>query len=39
MRYGVGRFSSALALYVAMMQGAMGDWLETITAASNPARN
>jgi len=39
MRYGVGRFSSALSLYVAMMQGAMGDWLETITAASNPARN
>jgi len=39
MRYGVGRFSSALALYVAMMQGAMGDWLETITAVSNPARN
>jgi hypothetical protein len=33
MRYGVGRFSSALALYVAMMQGAMGEWLETITAA------
>jgi hypothetical protein len=39
MRYGVGRFSSGLALYVAMMEGAMGDWLETITAASNPARN
>ena len=39
MRYGVGRFSSGLALYFAMMQGAMGDWLETITAASNPARN
>lgn len=38
-RYGVGRFSSGLALYVAMMQGAMGDWLETITAASRPARN
>src|SRR5262245_8333956 len=35
MRYGVGRFSSALALYFAMMEGAMGDWLETITAASN----
>ena len=39
MRYGVGRFSSALALYVAMMQGAMGEWLETITAASNSSRN
>jgi hypothetical protein len=39
MRYGVGRFSSALALYVAMMQGAMGDWLETITAASNSSRH
>lgn len=39
MRYGVGRFSSALVLYVAMMQGAMGDWLETITAASNPPRH
>jgi len=35
MRYGVGRFSSALVLYAAMMRGAMGDWLETITAASN----
>jgi hypothetical protein len=35
MRYGVGRFSSALVLYAAMMQGSMGDWLETITAASN----
>jgi len=34
MRYGVGRFSSALVLYVAMMQGAMADWLETITTAS-----
>jgi hypothetical protein len=39
MRYGVGRFSSGLALYLAMMEGAMGDWLETISAASNPARN
>jgi hypothetical protein len=39
MRYGMGRFSSALVLYAAMMQGAMGDWLETITAASNAARN
>jgi hypothetical protein len=39
MRYGVGRFSSGLALYLAMMEGAMGDWLETITAASTPARN
>jgi hypothetical protein len=39
MRYGVGRFSSGLALYLAMMEGAMGDWLETISAASNPTRN
>jgi hypothetical protein len=39
MRYGVGRFSSGLALYFAMMEGAMGDWLETISAASNSARN
>lgn len=39
MRYGEGRFASGLALYMAMMQGAMGDWLETITAASNPVRN
>lgn len=38
-RYGVGRFSSGLALYLAMMKGAMGDWLDTITAASIPARN
>jgi len=35
MRYGVGRFSSALVLHAAMMHGAMGDWLEAITAASN----
>jgi hypothetical protein len=39
MRYGVGRFSSGLALYLTMMEVAMGDWLETITAASNPAPN
>ena len=39
MRYGVGRFGSPLVLYVAMMEGAMGDWLETITVASNPARH
>jgi hypothetical protein len=39
MRYGVGRFGAPLVLYVAMMEGAMGDWLETITTASNPARN
>lgn len=39
MRYGVGRFSSGLALYFAMMEGAMGDWLETISAASNSGRN
>jgi hypothetical protein len=39
MRYGVGRFSSGLVLYLAMMEGAMGDWLETISAASNPVRN
>jgi len=39
MRYGVGRFGSPLALYVAMMEGAMGDWLETITTASNPPHN
>jgi hypothetical protein len=39
MRYGVGRFSSGLALYFAMMDGAMGDWLDTITAASISARN
>ena len=32
-------FASKEALYVAMMQGSMGDWLETITAASNPTRN
>jgi len=35
MRYGVGRFSSALVLHAAMMHGAMDDWLEAITAASN----
>jgi hypothetical protein len=35
MRYGVGRFASGLALYLAMMQGAMGDWLETISAAAS----
>jgi len=39
MRYGVGRFSSGLALYLAMMDGAMGDWLDTITAASDSPRN
>ena len=39
MRYGVGRFGSPLTLYVGMMEGAMADWLATITAASNPARN
>jgi hypothetical protein len=39
MRYGVGRFSSGLALYLAMMKGSMPDWLESITAASNQARN
>jgi hypothetical protein len=39
MRYGVGRFSSALALYLAMMDGAMEDWLETISTASTPLRN
>jgi len=39
MRYGVGRFGSPLTLYMGMMEGAMGDWLATITAASNPARN
>ena len=39
MRYGVGRFSSGLALYFAMMDVAMGDWLDTITAASTPVRN
>ena len=39
MRYGVGRFSSGLALYLAMMDGAMGDWLETISTASTPLRN
>ena len=39
MRYGVGRFSSGLALYLAMMESAMGDWLETISSASAPARN
>jgi hypothetical protein len=38
MRYGVGRFGAPLVLYVAMMEGAMGDWLETITTA-NPAHN
>ena len=39
MRYGVGRFSSGLALYLAMMEGAMGDWLETISTASNLSRD
>ena len=39
MRYGVGRFSSGLALYFAMMDLAMGDWLDTITAASDSPRN
>jgi len=39
MRYGVGRFGSPLVLYVRMMEGAMADWLATITAASNPAHN
>jgi len=39
MRYGVGRFSSGLALYFAMMDVAMGDWLDTITAASTSAPN
>jgi hypothetical protein len=39
MRYGVGRFGAPLVLYVAMMEGAMGDWLETITTASHPAHN
>ena len=39
MRYGVGRFGAPLVLYVAMMEGSMADWLATITAASNPARN
>jgi hypothetical protein len=38
-RYGVGRFSSSLALYFAMMHGAMGEWLDTITIAVSPARN
>ena len=28
-----------LALYLAMMDGAMGDWLETISTASTPLRN
>jgi hypothetical protein len=35
MRYGLGRFSSGLALYLQMMDGAMKDWLDSITAASN----
>jgi hypothetical protein len=35
MRYGMGRFSSGLALYLEMMDGAMSDWLDTITVASN----
>src|SRR5262245_7308170 len=39
MRYGVGRFSSGLALYLAMMKGAIGDWLETISTASNLSRD
>ncbi len=39
MRYGMGRFSSGLALYLAMMTGAMGDWLETISTASNLTRD
>ena len=39
MRYGVGRFSAALTLYLQMMRGGMKDWLETITAASSPARH
>lgn len=39
MRYGLGRFGAPLVLYVAMMEGAMGDWLETITTASHPAHN
>lgn len=33
-RYGVGRFSAALPLYLQMMRGGMKDWLDTITAAS-----
>lgn len=39
MRYGVGRFSSGWALYFAMMEPAMGDWLDTITAASTSLRD
>lgn len=34
-RYGVGRYSAALPLYLQMMRGGMKDWLDTITAASD----
>jgi len=34
MRYGVGRFSSGLALYLQMMDSAIGDWLDTIAVSS-----
>ena len=36
MRYGIGRFSSALALYFQMMDQSMPDWFEAITATAAP---
>src|SRR5258705_282938 len=35
MRYGVGRFSSTLSLFLQMMNAGMGDWFAAITHAAS----
>jgi hypothetical protein len=39
MRYGLGRFSSPLSLYLQMMDQAMPDWFKAITGVSTPVRS
>jgi hypothetical protein len=35
MRYGVGRFSSTLSLFLQMMNAGMGDWFAAIAHAAS----